>query len=243
MEKHKKGILYTERTADSRDSRPVPPEVVHFSLPEITEHFSDGLRAVRDQFDVADSLVSEGREESAKTIWRSQIVLAEGLLDFHIHEISKYCLFRMFNREWEKSERYDSIMIPMREVEKAVSTNYKNWFFNFMNDKMAREVFLSSESMRDQLNLAGLGFAEVMARAFPEKNEHDSIRHGISVVGELFRRRNEIAHQSDRSHASAELNDITKEYTEDYISKIEAIVNAIDTEASCREREYLNSSD
>ncbi len=243
MEKHKKGILYTERTADSRDSRPVPPEVVHFSLPEITEHFSDGLRAVRDQFDVADSLVSEGREESAKTIWRSQIVLAEGLLDFHIHEISKYCLFRMFNREWEKSERYDSIMIPMREVEKAVSTNYKNWFFTFMNDKMAREVFLSSESMRDQLNLAGLGFAEVMGRAFPEKNVHDSIRYGMSVVGELFRRRNEIAHQSDRSHASAELNDITKEYTEDYISKIEAIVNAIDTEASCRERDYLDSSD
>ncbi len=243
MEKHKKGILYTERTADSRDSRPVPPEVVHFSLPEIREHFSDGIRTVRDQFDVADSLVSEGRVESAKTIWRSQIVLAEGLMDFHIHEISKYCLFRMFNREWEKSDKYDSIMIPMREVEKAVSSNYKNWFFAFMNDKMAREVFLSSESMRDQLNLAGLGFADVMSRAFPGKNDHDSIRQGTSVVMELFRRRNEIAHQSDRSHASAELNDITKEYTEDYISRIEAIVNAIDSQAYFRKREYLGSSD
>lgn len=43
----------------------------------------------------------------------------------------------------------------------------------------------------------------------------------------LFQRRNEIAHQNDRSHASAEQTDITKEFVEDYISKIEAIVNAI----------------
>ena len=36
-----------------------------------------------------------------------------------------------------------------------------------------------------------------------------------------------IAHQNDRSHASAEQNDITKDFVSDYISKIEAIVNSI----------------
>lgn len=48
------------------------------------------------------------------------------------------------------------------------------------------------------------------------------------MVTELFQRRNEIAHQSDRSHASAEQKDITREYVEDYIGKIELIVNAIE---------------
>ena len=43
----------------------------------------------------------------------------------------------------------------------------------------------------------------------------------------MFQRRNEIAHQNDRSHASAQQNDITKEFVEDYISKIELIMNAI----------------
>ncbi|MBR1604347.1 MAG: hypothetical protein IJ667_13035 [Synergistaceae bacterium] len=42
-----------------------------------------------------------------------------------------------------------------------------------------------------------------------------------------FHRRNVIAHQNDRSHASAEQNDITKEFVSDYISKIEKIVNSI----------------
>ena len=44
---------------------------------------------------------------------------------------------------------------------------------------------------------------------------------------DLFQRRNDIAHQNDRSHASAEQTDITKEFVEDYIGKIEKIVNAI----------------
>lgn len=48
------------------------------------------------------------------------------------------------------------------------------------------------------------------------------------MVTELFQRRNEIAHQNDRSHASAEQKDITREYVEDYIGKIELIVNAIE---------------
>ncbi len=43
----------------------------------------------------------------------------------------------------------------------------------------------------------------------------------------LFKRRNDIAHQNDRSHASAQQADIKKGFVEDYIGKIESIVNAI----------------
>ena len=43
----------------------------------------------------------------------------------------------------------------------------------------------------------------------------------------LFQRRNEIAHQNDRSHASAEQTDISKDFVEDYIEKIQSIVDAI----------------
>ena len=51
----------------------------------------------------------------------------------------------------------------------------------------------------------------------------------------MFQRRNAIAHQNDRSHASAEQNDITKEFVEDYISKVETIVNAIHSLAEEKE--------
>ena len=48
------------------------------------------------QFEVANLLLESANEEGCKLIWRSQIVLAEGLLDFFLHEVSKYCMFQMF---------------------------------------------------------------------------------------------------------------------------------------------------
>ena len=81
--------------------------------------------------------------------------------------------------------------------------------------------------MRDQLNLIGIGFADTMKKAFPRSKEETSQKDGAKIITVLFQRRNAIAHQNDRSHASAEQNDITKEFVKDYISKIKTIVNAI----------------
>ena len=80
---------------------------------------------------------------------------------------------------------------------------------------------------KEELNLIGISFNKTMEKAFPSKNEQEAIKIGKKNITMLFQRRNEIAHQNDRSHASAEQTDITKEFVEDYISKIEAIVNAI----------------
>lgn len=119
-------------------------------------------------------------------------------------------------------------MVPMEKVEEAIAaTESKDWFFGYLNDRFGRDVFISKESMREQLNLIGIGFTAAMVKAFPGDKEETSTKTGTRVVAELFRRRNAIAHQNDRSHASAEQNDITKEFVSDCISKIETIVNAI----------------
>lgn len=47
------------------------------------------------------------------------------------------------------------------------------------------------------------------------------------MVQELFKRRNAIAHQLDRDHASAEQTDITKEFVEARVAEVVAIVEAI----------------
>ena len=156
------------------------------------------------------------------------MVLAEGLMDFYIHEMSKHCLFKMFTGNWDKSDKYVSFMVPMGKVEEAIAaTESKDWFFAYLNDRFSRDVFISKESMRDQLNLIGIGFSAVMFKAFPSENEEISTKKGSQIVKDLFERRNIIAHQNDRSHSSAVQNDITKEFVSDYISKVEAIVNSI----------------
>ena len=218
-------LSLSPRKENTRELIPLP---VQFSLQEIKQHFTDSLDSVKNQYAVADALLEDGNVDGSKTVWRSQVVFSEGLLDFYIHELSKYCLFRMFTGQWDKSEKYASVMVPMQKVEDAIAAREsKDWFFSYLNDKFSREVFLSQESMREQLNLIGIGFKNVMARAFPQAKEEDSVALGRKAVAELFKRRNIIAHQNDRSHASAEQNDISKEFVVDYISKIESIVNAM----------------
>ena len=200
---------------------------IQFSLKEIKEHFEESLNEVKAQYTVADLLNKNGNENDGKTIWRSQVVLAEGLLDFFIHEMSKFCLFKMFTGQWSKSEKYYRFMVPMSKVEDAINTvNSKDWFFEYLNDRFSRDVFLSHESMKDQLNLIGIDFSKTMERAFSKESE-DPLKYGKQVVIDLFQRRNDIAHQNDRSHASAKKQDITKEFVEKYITNIELIVNAI----------------
>lgn len=231
----KRELSLTPRKEDLRDAKPAAVPV-QFSLAEIKQHFEDSLTAIKNQYTVADSLNGNGNIDGCKMIWRSQVVLAEGLLDFYIHEMSKYCLFRMFTGTWESSDKYASFMVPMRKVEEALSaTESKDWFFSYLNDRFGRDVFLSHESMKDQLNLIGIGFVPAMVKAFPRDKEETSKKEGAKIITDLFQRRNAIAHQNDRSHASAEQNDITKEFVEDYISKVETIVNAIHSLAEEKE--------
>lgn len=231
----KRDLSLTPWKEGLRDAKPavIPTQ---FSLNEIKQHFEDSLDAITKQYMVADSLNDNGDTDGCKMIWRSQVVLAEGLLDFYIHEMSKYCLFRMFTGAWEASAKYASFMFPMKKVEEALSaTESKDWFFSYLNDRFGRDVFLSCESMRDQLNLIGIGFGDTMKKAFPRSKEETSQKDGAKIITDLFQRRNAIAHQNDQSHASAEQNDITKEFVEDYMSKIKTIVNAIHSLAEDKE--------
>lgn len=221
-------LSLSPRLEEVRESKAVEPPK-QFSLEEIKKHFEDSLSDVNELFDIAKLTIDSGNNYECKTIWRSQVVITLGLLDYFIHEMSKFCLFRMFSGQWNKSERYDRLMIPMSIVDKVIyETISKDWFFDYLNERFSRDVFLSYESMRDQLNLIGIGFTPTMMKAFPKcKDEVTATEYGKNVVRNLFLRRNYIAHQNDRSHASAEQEDITKEFVDDYIEKVVSIVNGI----------------
>ena len=222
----KRDLSLTPRNEETRERIIVSP--VHFPLTDIKQHFDESMQSVKEQFTVADNLLSEGNAEGCRIIWRSQIVFAESLLDFYIHEMSKYCLFRMFTGEWQKSEKYKNLEVKMSKVEEALSAKESDeWFFEYLNERFTKDVFLSGDSMRDQLNLIGISFGEAMHRAFHKDTINASDKYGYRLVKQLFDRRNKIAHQNDRDHSSAAQTNITKEFVEQYISDIEAIVNAM----------------
>lgn len=82
----------------------------------------------------------------------------ESLLDYYLHEISKYRLYQMYCGLCDRSEKFDNIMVPIFRVDQALSSSNGEWFFEFLNDRFSRDVFLLAESMKDQLNLIGCGF-------------------------------------------------------------------------------------
>lgn len=222
-------LALSERKEHTRDKR-THRTILQFGIEEIKEHFNSNLLSIKNQFEIAQNLLQEGKENECKTIWRSQIVLLDGILDFYIHEISKHALYMMFKKEWSPSEKYGSLMVPMREVECAIeAAESKDWFFEYLNDRFSRDVFLSAEIMKDQLNLIGISFGDVMKIAFPREAENDSHKAGKVFVQNLYERRNAIAHQNDRSHDTAEQNDISKEDFEGYIDGVVSIVEAINS--------------
>lgn len=211
------------RVENQREPKPIQTST-RFSIDEILEHFNNSVNEVKKQFDVADVLQKENKIEECKIIWRSQVVLAEGLLDFYIHEVSKYCMLQMFLGEMPKTQQYNNFLVPLSILKTDISSIE---FLDFINERFSREVYLSSESMRRQLNLLGIEFVPVMKKAFSFDDDETASKEGAKIIKELFERRNQIAHQYDMNHLDAVQTDISKEYVEDYILKIEKIVDSI----------------
>lgn len=116
----KRDLSLTPRKENQRAAPPISPPV-QLSLNEIKQHFLESMDSVKAQFDVADALEAEKNIGGCKAAWRSQVVLAEGLMEFYIHEMSKYCLFRIFAGQGDKSGKYALFRDSMGKVKEALS--------------------------------------------------------------------------------------------------------------------------
>lgn len=202
--------------------------VVHFNLQEIKDRFDDSIRNIEKKFDIYDQLLESAKVDEGKDILRSQIVFLESTIDFFLHEMTKYSYYKMFSNEWDKTSQYKRFNVRMEIVEKGLSSgDSKEWFFEYVNDTFNRVVFLSSESMKDQLNSIGIPFKDVMHHVFAEKNEETSVKKARKFIENLFNRRNVIAHQNDRNHDSALQNDIDRNYVKENIETIKKIAQEI----------------
>lgn len=118
-----------ERVEDVREQQ-VQRHVVHFNLQEIKDRFDESMQSIEKKFEVYDELVVASKENDAKDILRSQIVFLEGIIDFYLHEMTKYSFYKMFLNEWAKTQQYRNFKVKMEIVEKGLnSDNSKECFF------------------------------------------------------------------------------------------------------------------
>ncbi len=224
------------RVEEQRNKKDVNIPIIEFDLNEIKSHFDDNIKNIEKNFEIVDKMASNNEVEKSKNILRSQIVFLESALDFYLHEISKYAMIKIFKDEWPKTDRYKNLKVEMRLVEDAINNpeSYE-WLLNYINERNKREVYISLESMKDQLNLLGIEFNNVIDTAFSNKyNNEGQLLNGKQVIKDLFNRRNEIAHQSDRSHYNAKQNEITKSYVLESIEYVKNVVLTIHNIASSK---------
>ena len=222
-----RNLSLTERIEDSREQQNIR-RIVHFNLHEIKERFDNSILDIENKFLIYEELVYDGKNNESKDILRSQIVFLEGVVDFYLHEMTKYSYYKMFLDEWDKTSQYKRIDVKMEIVEKGLNAgSSREWFFEYITDIFSRTVFLSYESMHDQLNAIGIPYNDVMHAVFNERTVNDSAKKGKIFISELFNRRNAIAHQIDRSHDSAIQNEIEEEYVKYNIDIVKKIAHEI----------------
>lgn len=207
--------------------------IVKFELTEIKQHFDESIDAINEQFAVAKDLVINAKKREAENVWRSQIIFLESAFDFYLHEITKYGLCEIFSGNWDKTDKYENIEIQMRVIEIALKAREDtDWFLNFVNSCYEKITMVSFESVKDQINLLGMDIISIADRAFYAIESTEKTKDKFKRrLDELYRRRNIIAHQSDREHTDAQMNEISEEVVKQFLIDIEKIVNAIYEEA------------
>lgn len=205
------------------------PKIILFELSQIKEHFDENIDSIQQQFSIANDLIQNGKQLEAENIWRAQIVFLDSAFDFYMHEITQYGLIKMFKGEWEKTEKYNNILVKMNIVEEALrNMEDDTWFMGFVNHLYSTVTMMSFESLREQLRLLNLDVGSIADKAFYERSSQERTRKKLERrVNELFFRRNLIAHQSDRLHQDASKKQITKELVEEFIEDLKKIVQAI----------------
>lgn len=91
---------------------------------------------------------------------------------------------------------------------------------NEIDEGNQKYCFMSFKNIDRNLKLIGIN------AAFSDKD----------IINEIYRRRNQIAHQTDRNPPETEKQDIAKDLVERYIEKIKALVETIDEALKKKDR-------
>ncbi len=208
-------------------------EVELFGLEDIESHFNENIASIEQKFDVASGLKSEGKIKDAEDIWRSQIVFIDSAFDFYLHEIIKLGILTIYHGDWAvRTEKYKNLSFSMTDIERALAnTEDDTWLKDWVNEKYTSETFMRYGAFRDVCNLLGVCIKSVADKAFYQKDSTEKTMDKMKRrIGELFIRRNRIAHQMDRLHETAERQNITEQEVKDFITDIKNIVCATNGE-------------
>lgn len=119
----------------------------------------------------------------------------------------------MFNNEWDETEGFKDFSVSLGfAIELAKYPENAETLLDEIDKGNHKLCFMRFDNIIKNLKLIGIKIS------FSDKE----------IINEIYKRRNQIAHQTDRNPPKTEKQDITRELVEMYINKIEELVEAID---------------
>lgn len=205
--------LVSRNNSPSRPSNVIAFPRIVFDLQSILDRFISNIADIRNHFQTADDLLAlqPPKQTAAEDIWRSQIVFLDSALDFYVHEIVKYGIIKMFNGDWTESTDYNKMKVRLSfAVDLAQNPSSASKLLEEIDEMNKYSCFMGSKKIKEQLRTI-------------------DVRYNLSssettLLDDLFNRRNQIAHQSDRIPGQQQKQPISKSYVEDFINKIENFV-------------------
>ena len=205
--------LVSRNSFPTRQSNIITFSQIVFDLQPILDRFNANIDDIRNHFLTADDLLAlqPPKQTAAEDIWRSQIVFLDSALDFYIHEIVKYGIVKMFNGDWAESTDYKKLKVRLSfAVDLAQNPNSASKLLEEIDEMNKYSCFMGAKKLKEQLVFIDVNY---------------SLRNSDkNLLNDLYNRRNQIAHQSDRIPGQQQKQPISKSYVEDFINKIENFV-------------------
>lgn len=186
--------------------------VVDINYERIKKNINDNINDVKSKFALATREMATDIH-AAEEIWRSQVVFLDSALDFYVHEVTTYGIIKIFNGEWPITKSFN---------EKRVSLGFS---INIMKNSENAVLLLTAEINRINQQYCFMEYDNIaknlkMVGIAPEKSMH-------TAIDNFYKRRNLIAHQSDRLPGDLNKQPISEQNVLDFIVLVESFVNDI----------------
>ena len=205
--------LVSRNNFPSRPSNIITFPPIVFDLQPILDRFNANISDIKSHFKTADDLLAlqPPKQTAAEDIWRSQIVFLDSAFDFYMHEIVKYGIIKMFNGDWVESNDYKKMKVRLSfAVDLAQNPSSASKLLEEIDEMNKYSCFMGAKKIKEQLDFIAVNY-----------NLRNSDKN---LLNDLYNRRNQIAHQSDRILGQQQKQPIKKSYVEYFINRVESFV-------------------
>lgn len=197
--------------------------VTDVKLGTIYTRFHTNIKSVKRLTHVAEQMLADDKDV-ADDLLRAQVVQIESAFDFFMHEFTVFGMTKIFLDEWDDTREFRAYPITMKDYRAGVkSLDDDAWFAKTVMRAYEKQPLISYIRFTEALKMIGISL-EALEKSSQGKLDARTLR---TIVDQASSRRNQIAHQTDRAHASRKQNDIDAEYIRTMLGDIRMVVNAV----------------